>query len=101
MSIGAQSALVMTLVPLTYVVVLFVLLAKGWVIRAGLSTFIIASFPIWWLMTLPSEETSFAGTGILLMFGLVPLSVSGLTAIMGCIILALKYFDKRRHPDVH
>jgi hypothetical protein len=95
-TIGAQFALVMTLVPLTYVLVLFVFLAKGWVIRAGLSTFIIASFPIWWLMTLPSEETSFAGTGIFLMLGLVPLSVSALTAIVGSIILALKHFRQTR-----
>jgi hypothetical protein len=96
MSVRAQLVLVMTLVPLTYVTVLFVSLAKGWVIRAGLCTLVIATVPIWWLMTLPSEETSFAGTGILMLLGLVPLAVSVLTATVGLVILALKHFRQTK-----
>ena len=96
MSGGVQYALVMTLVPLTYIIVFCALLAKGWVLRAGIATLVIALLPVWWLMSLPSEEVEAPGTGMLLMVGMLPLSISALTIGAGVVMLIVKRFCRQK-----
>jgi hypothetical protein len=75
---------------------LWMLFAKHWPVRAGLSTLTIALLPVAWLFTLPSDEVGAPGTGIFMMLLAVPIGISLLLIAAGVLMATFKFARRLR-----